>query len=190
MQQFNGLSITLVFFFTFLISKSFAQTVTIVPESGYDTCAPFPLTLYADTTGIGIIEWSDGSTADSLIINDYGTYSATLTTLDTVVSAEFTIAKVDCCHPVIPNAFSPNGDGVNDDFGVKLKYCDVQILEFTVYSRWGELIFQAQQPTDRWDGLTLNGTEAPSDVYVYVTRYKVADDEQEMSKKGDVALLR
>jgi gliding motility-associated-like protein len=173
-----------------LISKTFAQTLVIVPEAGYDTCAPFPLTLRADTTGIGIIEWSDGSKADSLIINDYGTYSATLTTLDTTLMAEFIIKEVDCCHPVIPNAFSPNGDGVNDDFGVKLKYCDVQILEFTVYSRWGELMFQAQETTDRWDGTTLNGTEAPSDVYVYVTRYRVGDEAGEKSEKGDVALLR
>lgn len=190
MQRLIRFPLTAFFVIIFLISKTFAQTLTIVPETNYDTCAPFPLTLYADTTGIGIVEWSDGSTADSLIINDYGVYSVTLTTLDTVLNAEFSIEKVDCCHPVIPNAFSPNGDGVNDDFGVKLKYCEVQILEFTVYSRWGELMFQAHKSTDRWDGTTLNGTEAPSDVYVYVTRYKVADEEQEMSKKGDVALLR
>lgn len=176
--------------FSLFISVVSAQTLAIVPEAGYDTCAPFPLTLRADTTGIGIVEWSNGSKIDSLVINDYGTYSVTLTTMDTTLNAEFSIAKVDCCHPVIANAFTPNGDGVNDDFGVKLKYCEVQILEFSVYSRWGELMFQAIEPTDRWDGTTMNGTEAPSDIYVYVTRYKVADETEEKSEKGNVALLR
>jgi len=190
MQQFIRLSLIPFFAFIFLIPKTFAQTLTIVPASSYDSCAPFPLTLRADTTGIGIVEWPDGSKADTFVINDYGTYSATLTTLDTTLTDEFTISKIDCCYPVIANAFTPNGDGVNDDFGVRLKYCEVQILEFTVYSRWGELMFQAIRSTDRWDGLTLNGTEAPSDVYVYVTRFKVADEEEEKTQKGDVTLLR
>jgi gliding motility-associated-like protein len=190
MQPFARFFLSAFFACIFLISKTFAQTVTIMPEAGYDTCAPFPLTLRADTTGIGIVEWSDDSKADTLVVNDYGTYSVTLTTLGATVSDDFTISKIDCCHPVLANAFTPNDDGVNDKFGVMLKYCDVQILEFSVYSRWGELMFQALETTDRWDGTTLNGTEAPSDVYVYVTRYKVADEEVEKFEKGGVTLLR
>ena len=176
--------------FIFLSPSSDAQSLNIVPEPGYDSCAPFPLVLRADTTGIGVVEWSNGVTADSIVINTYGTYTAKLTTQDTVLTAEFSIAQVDCCHPAIPNAFTPNGDEVNDKFGVILRYCDVEILEFTVYSRWGELMFQALEDTDRWDGTTLNGTEAPSDVYVYVTRYKVADETAEKFEKGEVTLLR
>ena len=190
MQQFARLIPIAFLTILFLNNSSFAQTLVVVPETGYDTCAPFPLTLRADTTGIGVVEWSNGASADSIVINGYGTFSATLTTLDTVLSASFSIAMVDCCHPALPNAFTPNGDDVNDKFGVILKYCDVQILEFSVYSRWGELMFQAIESTDRWDGTTLNGTEAPSDVYIYVTRYKVADEEEEKSEKGNVTLLR
>lgn len=190
MQKFVRLILLAFFAFIFLISNNFAQTMTIVPEVGYDTCAPFPLTLYADTTGIGIVEWSNGAQADSIVVNDYGTFSVTFTNLDTVLSAEFSIAMVDCCHPALPNAFTPNGDELNDKFGVILNYCEVEILEFNVYSRWGELMFQAIKSTDRWDGTTLNGTEAPSDVYVYVTRYKVADETEEKFEKGEVSLLR
>lgn len=190
MQQFFRLVSTSVLFSILLISNTFAQTLIIVPEAGYDTCSPFPLTLLADTTGIGVVEWSNGSMADSLVIYDYGDYSVSLTTLDTVIHAEFSIAKVDCCHPALPNAFTPNGDGINDQFGVILRYCDVEILEFNVYSRWGELMFQAQESSDRWDGTTLNGTEAPSDTYIYVARYKVADETEEKNEKGNVVLLR
>ena len=190
MQQLIRLFFTAFLFILLSASSTLAQTLIIVPDPGYDTCAPFPLTLRADTTGIGVVEWSDGSKADTLVIDDYGTYSVTLTTLDTTMSDDFSITKIDCCHPALPNAFTPNGDGVNDQFGVILKYCEVEILEFSVYSRWGELMFQAIRSTDRWDGTTMNGTEAPSDTYVYVTRYKVADEEVEKFEKGDVALLR
>jgi gliding motility-associated-like protein len=183
---------TTVFFLVLLatIARASAQSVTIRPAAGFDECDPFPLVLRADTTGSGIVEWSDGSKADSLIIDTYGTYSVSFTTASGVSTDSFLIVKIDCCNPVIPTAFTPNGDGVNDQFGVTLQYCEVQILEFTVYSRWGELMFQALETTDRWDGTTLNGTEAPSDVYVYVTRYKVADETTEKFEKGGITLLR
>ena len=190
MQQMLRFIISVFSAFSLFISVVSAQTLAIVPEAGYDTCAPFPLTLRADTTGIGVLEWSDGSKADSLVVDEYGTYSVTFTTPDTMLSAGFSIAELDCCHPSLPNAFTPNGDNLNDQFGVILKYCEVQILEFNVYSRWGELMFQAIESTDRWDGTTLNGTEAPSDTYVYVTRYTVADETEEKFEKGDVVLLR
>lgn len=190
MRFFSRLFLVAFLSFFFLVSRFFAQSVVVAPASAYDSCAPFPLTLRADTVGAGLLEWPDGSMADTLVINDYGTYTVTLTTISDTLSAVFSIEKIDCCYPVIANAFTPNGDGVNDDFGVRLTYCDVQILEFTVYSRWGELMFQAIESTDRWDGTTMNGTEAPSDVYVYVTRYKVADEAEEKFEKGGVALLR
>lgn len=190
MRPLSRFVVALLPAFIGLISPSGAQSLSIVPKPGYDSCSPFPLVLRADTSGIGVVEWSNGVSSDSIIINTYGTYTAKLTTQDTVLNAEFSIAQIDCCHPAIPNAFTPNGDEVNDKFGVILRYCDVQILEFTVYSRWGELMFQALEDTDRWDGTTLNGTEAPSDVYVYVTRYKVADEIEEKFEKGEVTLLR
>ena len=190
MQQFVRFTLAFVFTVNSFVSITFAQTLAIVPEPGYDTCAPFPLTLRADTTGIGTLEWSTGYQADSLILTDYGAYSVTFTTSDTTITHTFSIMQVDCCHPHLPNAFTPNDDGVNDRFGVTLQYCAVEILEFSIYSRWGELMFQALEAGDRWDGTTLNGTEAPSDIYVYVTRYKVADETEERFEKGDVTLLR
>lgn len=174
------------------VSQSTAQSVGILyPAAGYDTCSPFPLVLRAIyLSGSGDLEWSTGSQADSITVHDYGAYIVSLATPDTTVRDTFVVKEIDCCNPVIPNAFTPNGDGVNDRFGVVLRYCEVEILEFTVYSRWGELVFQAQETTDRWDGTTLNGTEAPSDVYVFTTRYKIAGEEAEKAEKGDVTLLR
>lgn len=173
------------------VSQSAAQSVGILyPAAGYDTCNPFPLVLRAIASEPGTLEWSTGSHADSITVNDYGAYIVSLATADTTVRDTFVIKEVDCCHPFTPNAFSPNGDGVNDLFSPVLQGCDVEFLEFNVYSRWGELMYQGLRPTDRWDGTTLNGTEAPSDVYVYTARYKFAGDSGEKTEKGDVTLLR
>ncbi|MBK7936448.1 MAG: gliding motility-associated C-terminal domain-containing protein [Lewinellaceae bacterium] len=186
----NLIPVALIAFFL-PVSQSTAQSVGILyPAAGYDTCSPFPLVLRAVKSGPGNLEWSTGSQADSITVLDYGAYTVSFETPDTTVRDTFVINEIDCCNPVIPNAFTPNGDGVNDRFGVVLRYCEVEILEFTVYSRWGELVFQAQETTDRWDGTTLNGTEAPSDVYVFTTRYKIAGEDAEKTEKGDVTLLR
>lgn len=66
----------------------------------------------------------------------------------------------------LPNAFSPDGDGVNDKYIPQL--FDVVPTEhlFQVFNRWGELIFSTNDPTDGWDG-TYGGTMAAQGVYVW-----------------------
>jgi len=64
----------------------------------------------------------------------------------------------------IPNSFTPNGDGINDTFGITGE----AIKDFTmeVYNRWGQVIFQSKSYNDRWDG-TFDGVKAPQGTYVY-----------------------
>ena len=64
----------------------------------------------------------------------------------------------------IPDAFTPNGDGINDTFGVKGE----GIKDFTIriFNRWGEVVFESHNPKQQWDG-TYKGHPAQSDTYVY-----------------------
>ncbi|MFK7924985.1 MAG: gliding motility-associated C-terminal domain-containing protein, partial [Bacteroidia bacterium] len=78
-------------------------------------------------------------------------------------------SKVVCIVPEkpqlhIPNAFSPNGDQVNDVFAVR----GVGILQYQlrIYNRWGKVVFESQDPTAVWDG-TWQGHPAPEGVYAY-----------------------
>ena len=66
-----------------------------------------------------------------------------------------------------PNAFTPDGDGINDWFGPIGHYIDE--FELLIYDRWGELIFQTQDVDQLWDG-EVNGSKAMTGVYVY--RYR------------------
>lgn len=91
------------------------------------------------------------------------------------------------CNVYIPNAFSPNGDDLNESFG-PIAFCDLEQLELSVYNRWGELVYQTSNPSDKWDG-KYNGDNSPVDVYVYVINYKLFNEPAKVVY-GDVTLVR
>jgi gliding motility-associated-like protein len=71
----------------------------------------------------------------------------------------------------IPNAFTPNGSGLNDEFYVKGE--NIQLFDMQIYDRWGSLLFHSSDITEHWNGSYKNGTEvAPMGVYVYVINIK------------------
>jgi gliding motility-associated-like protein len=86
----------------------------------------------------------------------------------------------------VPNAFSPNNDGVNDVF-IPLNY-GLLNYEFRIYNRWGELIFETNDTTKGWDGY-YNGVEQELDVYVYVVSGN-GEDGVHYSKQGNFTLVR
>lgn len=88
--------------------------------------------------------------------------------------------------PLIPTAFSPNGDGVNDVFDiVNRSLFDVEA--FRVYNRWGELVFEST--TDGWDG-TFRNTAQPIGTFVYYAEVRNLAGTKVYSLKGNVTLLR
>lgn len=86
----------------------------------------------------------------------------------------------------IPTAFTPNGDGINDLFFPEL-FCPAPVYHLAIFNRWGMLVFESAEPNAGWDG-TVDGREAPSDVYVWVLETQSV--EGTIRKKGDVTLLR
>ena len=65
----------------------------------------------------------------------------------------------------IPNAFTPNGDGRNDCFSV-LNTANFKDYYFAIYNRWGQRVFEADNPDDCWDG-NLNNQRVESSTYYY-----------------------
>jgi len=63
----------------------------------------------------------------------------------------------------IPNAFTPNGDGINDTFGVKGE--GIRNFHLFIYNRWGEKIFETTNPRQQWDGV-YEGQPAEQGTYV------------------------
>ena len=86
----------------------------------------------------------------------------------------------------IPNTFTPNGDGLNDTFGV----AGEAILEFNmkIFNRWGESLYQTKRIGDGWDG-TYKGKQLTPDVYVYIVEV-VCDNNSILTFKGNIALIK
>lgn len=92
----------------------------------------------------------------------------------------------------VPNAFTPNGDMVNDDFGV-VQFDEDQkfeIEEFKVYSRWGLVVFNGSKTQPRWNGKRDgDGKDLPMDTYYFTIKVKLVDG-QVVPFDGEVTLLR
>ena len=92
----------------------------------------------------------------------------------------------------IPNSFSPNNDGLNDDFGVIIEKFpkSKKLIEYNlkVLSRTGKVIFSTDSIYDKWDGKS-NGAALSSDVYLWVLTYKTTDDKT-VNENGEVVILR
>ena len=86
-----------------------------------------------------------------------------------------------------PNAFSPDGDGINDVF----KISGQGILDFKIeiYNRWGQMVYQSIDLSNGWDG-TFKGKKLPTGTYVYKIKTSKYGVEQKLVKSGSVALVR
>jgi gliding motility-associated-like protein len=89
----------------------------------------------------------------------------------------------------IPNLFSPNGDGRNDLFSINGNLGAIKKFEMQIFDRWGELVYQSYDQKFAWDGF-VNGTDAPSDVYVYIMKVTFINNFTQKMYKGSVTLLR
>jgi gliding motility-associated-like protein len=147
--------------------------------------------------GDGDISWlADGvvipdAMLDSVTVTPQGiavNYVAVLTdaTGCTASAGPVTVLVKKCFD--IPNAFTPNGDSSNDTFGPVLYGATADILEFNVYSRWGQKIFTATDSKKEWDG-RVDGKDAPSDVYVYQMKVRFLNGDEE-ERTGQVTLIR
>jgi gliding motility-associated-like protein len=87
---------------------------------------------------------------------------------------------------LMPNAFTPNGDGANDCFGVR-HWGAVSELQFSIYDRWGKMVFYTEDPSQCWDG-NSRGTQLPSGTYVYTITAKTACGD--VVRKGTVMMIR
>jgi gliding motility-associated-like protein len=148
--------------------------------------------------------WSTGDTAAFIQVGEVGEYALTasndcgdefalialeLPTCDTLgMEEEMEEEEEETCPLMVPNVFSPNGDGINDDFRPLGKCTELPGYVFKVFSRWGELVFESESLQEGWNG-DFRSQAANSDVYGWTLQY--ADGTQGMvTEKGDVTLLR
>lgn len=114
--------------------------------------------------------------------------------LDTMMQ-EIEVPVEPCgCEMIFPNAFTPDQDGLNDNF-FPIIDCDYQIenYQLLLFNRWGQLIFKTNNLEQKWDG-TFREQAVPMDVLVYRVKYEIVDWNGQLvrqaNESGDVTLIR
>ena len=79
------------------------------------------------------------------------------------------ICADNCPLYILPNTFTPNGDGANDIFK-PIKNFFIASVDFKVYNEWGNLVFETTDPDLNWDGIASNGSAVSDGTYYYVCR--------------------
>ncbi len=125
-------------------------------------------------------------------LNDVGLYSFTVTAdLSGCTSTGSVSVYVIPGEIKIANAFTPNGDEVNQYFGPEIT-SNITIKEFKVYNRWGALVYDMERDDPSqlgWDG-TFNGELQPRDAYIYRIKLFIPEQNADKLYTGDVTLLR
>lgn len=91
----------------------------------------------------------------------------------------------------IPNAFTPNGDGLNDSFKTVINGPELEIYEFMVLDRFGKEVFYTTDPDENWNG-TIKGSSFTSgtSLFIYILKIKSVEDRSPQTLRGHVVLIR
>ena len=177
-------------------SDSFRLTVkaAAIAELGKDLvkCEDSLLVLNAAGCADCLYTWSNGSRQSSVSIEDPGTYWLRIDNSNGCHSADtVTISQTKChCTFYIPNAFTPNQDGLNDLFK-PLYHCDLEAYSLRIFNRWGELLYESGDPAEGWNGLH-KGHAVKQDIYSYQLGYRPVingNPQRMIYRSGKVAVL-
>jgi len=175
-------------------TKTFEVMVILSPEiafSEYDTLWVEPGYLLEAGYGADYYLWNTGETSESIIIDTTGLYIVEVTSYDNCSSSDAVQILWGGIPFYIPNAFTPNGDGLNDTFGAIPKYDYINKYHISIFNRWGQLIFETSDISTGWDG-TYQGTPCLLGTYVYRIDYEEFGQEPMDSKvvEGTVMLIK
>jgi gliding motility-associated-like protein len=115
-----------------------------------------------------------------------GIYSVTLIVSNEFGCSDTTMRVVEIPEDIVlPNVFSPNGDGANDVLEVPLS--GIKTLSLTIFDRWGNVVFESSQTKLYWDGRNANGERMPAGTYFAVL--KATGETLQFEKKQSIALM-
>lgn len=163
---------------------------TLTVSLGPDTAVCTPYLLDATVAG-STYAWQDGSGESTYLADHTGTYAVTVSQRGCTATSSVHVTTGHCsCWCVVPDAFSPNNDGLNDLCKPTIQpECTITDYVFSVYNRWGNLVFKSQKPREGWDG-TFNGVPQDPDVFMYLLHYNTGAEKIPVQKKGDITLVK
>jgi gliding motility-associated-like protein len=171
------------------------DTVTVYvqqPDTGnvvmLNICEGETAQLQSDSTGLSYL-WTTAAISQSIAVSDSGWYSVLIIQAGEVCPLidSFHVNVSVCYQPLeLPNAFSPNGDGMNDAFKAKSTYTYDE-FSIEIFNRWGLKVYESVNPYFEWNGMDLSGNQLPNGTYFYIA--KLSHHENSDLQKGTVTLL-
>lgn len=152
-------------------------------------CVDRPLTIRADSDDNANLVWNDGTSGSFFTVQEEGVYYVELTNECGTTRREVLVEEEFCFeHVYLPNAFTPDGDGLNDLFKPVLE--GVEDYDFRVFNRKGEEVFFSTDPAQGWNGSFQNNSYfCPAGVYTWRLKVDFTLSEPEV-KFGSVVLVR
>ena len=90
-------------------------------------------------------------------------------------------------HFQFPNAFTPDNDGLNDEFKAIGPTDNLTSFSLTIFNRWGQMVFETKDVMHGWDGM-IKGAGAPAGTYVFRIEYSISN--RDFDTSGTVVLVR
>jgi gliding motility-associated-like protein len=149
-----------------------------------------PVVIHAGS-GFDNYQWNTGDTDSILLITEPGGYWVEVT-LFGCSSTDSISVKIPLAYMPVPNAFTPNNDGINDKFKVVGTLDEVVKFNMQIYNRWGRLIYETNDILNNgWDG-TYNGSPCPVDTYIWIITFEEKHDPAHvpLTRRGTVSLLK
>lgn len=134
-------------------------------------------------------EWSTGAISSAITVSQPGSYWLDVTDRNNCTGRDsILVSKKDCMEGLyVPSAFTPNGDGLNDQL-IPMLFGDVKSFQFQIYNRWGEIIFRTTSPGKGWNG-RVAGKDQDSNVFIWSCTYQFNGKPIE-SRSGKVVVVR
>ena len=183
----NGISTS------FLVPSTASVVANFSPSSSQGQ-APLDVLFTNSSAGATTYNWNFGNgfstqTNPSSSYLTQGTYTVVLVASNgSCVDSTSRVIIVDAATSIIiPNVFSPNGDGVNDGFFINST--GLESLNCDIFNRWGLLVYKLSAPGQKWDGVLNNGNPATDGTYFYILSAKGYDGKT-YDYQGSLSLFR
>ncbi|WP_207512865.1 gliding motility-associated C-terminal domain-containing protein [Longitalea luteola] len=162
-------------------------------ELGRDTalCDGASIILNASVAMPASWQWQDGAVMPTYNVTRSGKYRVEVASTCGIVADSVLVQFYNCdCQIKLPNAFTPDGNGRNDQFKPVMEAgCRFSEYRLTIFNRWGEKVFESTNPATGWNGL-YKYERAMAGGYAYMLQYRTPDRNVVEKRSGVVMLLR
>lgn len=174
---------------TAAVSLTLRTPPFINAETELEKCVDEPLTISPEVRRADYVGWSTGDSLPNITVSDPGTYTLTAGNICGERSVNIEVIDDECFQFLYaPNAFTPNGDGLNDLYKV---YIDgIVRFKMQIYDRWGSMVFETEDVNQGWNGSYQNSGYY-CEAGVYTVRFELEYEDMDVEvRSGHVTLLR